>query len=310
MSTPHIPVMLAEVLKTLSPKDGEIYIDGTFGAGGYSRAILSAATCTVYALDRDPDARIFAEALMQEFPERFIFIVGNFAQMCELLAEKGVQEVDGVVLDLGVSSMQLDRAERGFSFRADGPLDMRMGQNGISAADFLNDAEEEEIANVIYEFGEEKASRRIARAVVEYRAEKPIERTGELADIVRSVVPRSGDKDPATRTFQGLRIYVNDELGAVERGLKAAEKMLKPQGRLVVVTFHSLEDRIVKRFTHAAAGKLGGVSRHIPFAAAAKPAAFTLPRPEKYTVSDAEAKANPRARSATLRTAIRTEALL
>ncbi len=308
-ATPHIPVMLPEVLASLAPKDGEIYVDGTFGAGGYSRAILEAAQCHVYAIDRDPDAKAFASVLEREFPDRFAFLVGNFSDMCALLAAKGISAVNGVVLDIGVSSMQLDRAERGFSFRQDGPLDMRMSQSGISAADLVNNLEEAEIADLLYLYGEERASRRIARAIVEARAVAPIERTSQLRDICARVLGRSGDTDPATRSFQALRIRVNDELGELERGLTQAERLLAPKGRLVVVTFHSLEDRIVKRFTHSRCGKLGGVSRHMPdiSGGGATLPAFFLPRPEKLKASNEEARRNPRARSATLRRAVRTE---
>ena len=302
MSAPHIPVMLSEMLHALSPRDGGIYVDGTFGAGGYSRAILTAARCKVFALDRDPDTRAFAEALEAEFPGRFVWIVGNFSDMCRLLAAHGVQGVDGVVLDLGVSSMQLDRPERGFSFQKDGPLDMRMGKTGLSAAEFLSAADERAIADVIYAYGEEHASRRIARAIVQARAEAPIETTLRLARIVEQAVGRTGKTHPATRTFQALRIHINDEMGEVERGLEQAQALLSPGGRLVVVTFHSLEDRMVKRFTHSRCGKFGGASRHVPETASSAPAPiFFLPRPEKTKVSAAEAEANPRARSATLR---------
>jgi 16S rRNA (cytosine1402-N4)-methyltransferase len=262
----------------------------------------------VYGIDRDPNAKIFAENLSHEFPGRFAWLVGNFADMCALLAEQGVEAVDGIVLDLGISSMQIDQPERGFSFRHDGPLDMRMAQSGMSAADFLNSADEADIADVLYTYGEERMSRRIAKAIVAARAEKPIERTQELAALVKSVVGYAGDKDPATRTFQGLRIHINDELSSVTRALEAAEKLLKPGGRLVVVTFHSLEDRLVKRFTHSRCGKFEGASRHVPQARGAGLPSFSLPRPEKIKVSDAEAKLNPRSRSATLRAAIRTDA--
>ncbi len=264
MTAPHIPVMLDEVIEALKPVDGEVYVDGTLGAGGYTRAILKAARCKVLGIDQDPHAEEFAEALTQEHPGRFAWLVGNFADMCELLAAQGVEHVDGVVLDLGISSMQIDQPERGFSFRHDGPLDMRMGQRGMSAAEFLNSAEEAEIADVLYTYGEERASRRIAKAIIAARAEKPIERTAELAALVKKVVGYAGDKDPATRTFQGLRIHINDELGALTRALAAAEQLLKPGGRLVVVTFHSLEDRLVKRFTHSRCGKFEGASRHVP----------------------------------------------
>jgi 16S rRNA (cytosine1402-N4)-methyltransferase len=283
-----------------------VYVDGTFGAGGYSRAILSAAACTVIALDQDPTTHAFAEKLAAEFGERFVFIAGNFGDMCELLAARGVERVDGVVLDLGVSSMQLDESGRGFSFRHDGPLDMRMGAHGTTAAELVNNAAELELADILYRYGEERMSRRIAKFIVQARAEAPITRTSELAAVVARAVGRTGDKDPATRTFQGIRIHLNDELGALERGLEAAETLLKPGWRLVVITFHSLEDRIVKRFTHSRSGKLEGASRHRPHAAGGGGLpSFSLCRPEKIRVSDEEARANPRARSATLRAARR-----
>lgn len=309
---PHKPVMLSEMLQALAPKDKGIYIDGTFGAGGYSRAILRAADCQVYAIDRDPSTRKFAQRLEEEFADRFVWLMGNFSDMCSLAAMHGVQSVDGIVLDIGVSSMQLDEPERGFSFRHDGPLDMRMSGPeegaGTSAADVINSASEAELADIFYYYGEEKMARRIAAAVVEARTTKPIMRTHQLAEVIRGVVGRHGKTDPATRSFQGLRIYVNREFEALENGLKAAESMLAPGGRLVVVTFHSLEDRIVKRFTHSRCGKLGEQSRHLPDPVMAVEAPrFFLPKPEKRLASEEETRENPRARSATLRTMIRHE---
>jgi 16S rRNA (cytosine1402-N4)-methyltransferase len=299
----HRPVMLDEMLDWLDPQDNGVYIDGTFGAGGYSRAILRAADCHVFAIDRDPSTKRFAEKLEQEFPERFIWILGNFCDMCSLVAMHGVRETNGIVLDLGVSSMQFDQAERGFSFRNDGPLDMRMSLEGQSAADVVNTASEEELADIFYYYGEERSARKIANAIVTSRALGPITRTQQLAEIVRGVVGRSpGKTDPATKSFQGLRIHVNHELQDLENGLKAAEGMLAPGGRLVVVTFHSLEDRIVKRFTHSRCGKLGEHSRHLPEKAAAADApSFFLPKPEKRVSTDAEIAENPRSRSATMR---------
>lgn len=310
--TPHLPVMVDEVAAALKPADGGIVVDGTFGAGGYTRAILKAAHCRVYGIDQDPDVAQFAEAVMREFPGRFAWLVGNFADMCSLLAAQGVEAVDGVVLDLGVSSMQIDQPERGFSFRTDGPLDMRMGRHGTTAAELLAEAGEEEIADILYTYGEERAARRIARAIVRARDEQPITRTAELASLVRGIVG-GGEKDPATRTFQALRIHINHELDALARGLEAAEALLKPGGRLVVVTFHSLEDRLVKRFTHSRSGKLGGASRHLPpfrkdGTGDVRLPTFFLPRPEKIRVGEREARANTRARSATLRLAVRTDA--
>ncbi len=302
---PHIPVMLPEVIHALSPKTDEVFVDGTFGAGGYSRAILEAAPCRVFAIDRDPDARKFAENLEQEFPNRFVFLAGNFSDMCALLQAHGIVSVQGVVLDIGVSSMQIDQPERGFSFRNNGPLDMRMSRQGLSAADIVNNASEAELADVLFHYGEERAGKRIARAIVQARAEERIETTRRLSEIIAHTVGRGGSTDPATRSFQALRIKVNDELGELERGLEAAERMLAPGGRLVVVTFHSLEDRIVKRFTHSRCGKFGGVSRHLPEANAGPLPVFLLPRPHKVRCSVEESKANPRARSATMRVAVR-----
>lgn len=299
----HVSVMLDEVLDVLQPREGGIYVDGTFGAGGYSAGILQRAKCRVFAIDRDPSTERFAEALQQRFPGGLVWLAGNFADMCDLLAQQGVSEVDGVVLDLGVSSMQLNEAARGFSFRNDGPLDMRMSQQGMSAADVVATADEQELADILYYYGEEKQSRRIARAIVQARAEQPITRTSQLAEIIRTAIGgRFQKSDPATRSFQALRIHVNQEFAAIEEGLAAAERLLRPGGRLVVVTFHSLEDRIVKRFIHSRCGKLGESSRHVPEKAVVSAAPrFFCPRPEKRTPSEAEIAANPRSRSATLR---------
>jgi 16S rRNA (cytosine1402-N4)-methyltransferase len=303
--------MLNEMLDWLAPKDGGIYIDGTFGAGGYSRAILKKADCKVYAIDRDPNTREFADLLAADFPERFVWILGNFADMCALVNAHGVTSVDGIVLDLGVSSMQLDTAGRGFSFRNDGDLDMRMSGEGVNAADIINSASVDELADIFYYYGEEKAARRVARAVVAARGVQPITRTVQLAEIIRAALPgKPGKTHPATRSFQGLRIYINQEFDAIESGLKASEQLLGNGGRLVVVSFHSLEDRIVKRFTHSRCGKLGERSRHLPelrnkpgYMAGAP--SFFLPRPEKRTASAKELEANPRARSATMRMMMR-----
>ena len=308
MSVAHKPVMLNEMLEWVAPRDNGVYIDGTFGAGGYSRAMLHAADCRVFAIDRDPTTKAFAQKLEEEFPDRFVWLLGNFSDMCSLVAMHGIRAVDGIVLDLGVSSMQLDQAERGFSFRNDGPLDMRMADHGSNAADIVNSADENELADIFYYYGEEKLSRRIAHAIVEARVIAPITRTNQLADIIRKVVGHKGGHkaDPATRSFQGLRIYVNQEFESLENGLKAAEDMLAPGGRMVVVTFHSLEDRIVKRFTHSRCGKLGEDSRHMPKLSAALAAdggapRFFLPKPEKRIAGDEELAGNPRARSATMR---------
>ena len=307
----HNPVMLTEMLEWLAPKDGEIYVDGTFGAGGYSRAILKAANCNVYAIDRDPSTKVFAENLEKEFPERFVWLLGNFADMCDLLAQNDVASVDGIVLDLGVSSMQLDIAQRGFSFRNDGALDMRMSAEGMSAADVVNNAEESELADIFYYYGEEKAARKIARAIVAARATQPITHTVQLAEIIRAAIPgKPGKIHPATRSFQALRIYVNKEFDAIESGLAASEKLLGKGGRLVVVSFHSLEDRIVKRFTHSRCGKLGEHSRHMPelvSGAAANAPAFFLAKPEKRKAGNKEIEVNPRSRSATMRMMVRSK---
>lgn len=299
---PHKPVMLSEMIDWLNPVDKATYVDGTFGAGGYSRAILSAADCRVFAIDRDPSTKVFAETLEHEFPGRFVWLCGNFADMCSLVAMHGVTSVNGVVLDLGVSSMQLDRADRGFSFRHDGPLDMRMGDSGMSAADVIASADEKELADILYYYGEEKAARHIAKVIVAARAETPITRTSQLAEIIRAAVGGKHSKtDPATKSFQALRIHINQEFDSIENGLKAAESILAPKGRLVVVTFHSLEDRLVKRYYHSRCGRLGEHSRHVPERHAEDAPHFFLPKPEKRTPSDAEIAENPRARSATMR---------
>lgn len=300
----HVPVMLAEVLSLLAPAAGETYADGTFGGGGYAEAILSAAPCVLYAIDRDPQAIARGAALAARFPGRLHLIEGRFGDMVALLAERGVTRLDGVVLDLGVSSFQLDDPARGFSFRLDGPLDMRMEARGPSAADLVNTLSERELADLLWTFGEERAARRIARAIVAARAEAPITTTGRLAAIIHRVVPRDASgQDPATRSFQALRIRVNDELGEIERGLAAAARLLAPGGRLVVVAFHSLEDRIVKRFLAEATGRAPGASRHDPaaLAAPAPPPRFALLTPRALRPTAAEVAANPRARSARLR---------
>lgn len=310
MSDPrHSPVMLAEVLQNLAPAAGEIYVDGTFGAGGYTRGILNAADCKVIAIDRDPTVTPTVEQFRQEYDTRFDFLLGRFGDMEALLAAHGVHQVDGIVLDIGVSSMQLDQSERGFSFKEDGPLDMRMSGEGLSAADIVNRYEEKDLADILFIYGEERESRRIARAIVKKREEQAIERTGELANIVRSVVRVSPKekKDPATRTFQALRIYVNEELKELERALDAAVRLLAPKGRLVVVVFHSLEDRIVKRFLAERSRTDAGVSRHMPMSTqeAAKPS-FELLTKKAVLPGDEEMQRNPRARSAKLRAAVRT----
>jgi len=304
-------VLLAEVIESLRPQDGAVYIDGTFGAGGYTRAILKAADCSVLALDRDPSAIIGGQALKKEFGDRLTLLESRFSELDEVAREQGVAPVDGIVLDIGVSSMQLDEAGRGFSFMADGPLDMRMSSSGASAADVVNEADEEDLAGIIYVFGEERRSRAIARAIVKARSESPIATTRVLAEVVsRAVGGRRGDdQHPATRTFQALRIYVNDELGELARALAAAEHVLKPAGRLVVVTFHSLEDRIVKRFLQERSGKESQVSRHLPpQSVKLQLPSFEIVNPRPLTPSKAELEVNPRARSARLRAAVRTDA--
>lgn len=299
----HIPVLLQEMLDALAPRDGGIYLDGTFGGGGYTAALLSAAACTVWAIDRDPQAIARGADLAAQFPGRLHLLEGNFADLLALLTARGVAALDGVVLDLGVSSFQLDTPERGFSFRAEGPLDMRMGRVGPTAADLVNTLAERDLADILYALGEERASRRIARAIVAARAAAPIETTTHLAEIIRSVLPpdRSG-LDPATRSFQALRIQVNDELAAIETALADAANLLRPGGRLVVVAFHSLEDRIVKRFMVEAAGRAAAPSRHDPRGLQARPApSFRLLTPRAVRPGASEITTNARARSARLR---------
>jgi 16S rRNA (cytosine1402-N4)-methyltransferase len=301
----HIPVLVREVVDALQPAGGERYLDGTFGAGGYTMALLDKADCQVIALDRDPDAIAAGQALAARYPSRLLLIEGRFGDMVELLQAEGVQEVDGVALDLGVSSMQFDQAERGFSFRASGPLDMRMEKRGQSAADIVNEADEAELADIFWRYGEERRSRRVAHAIVEQRKLKRIETTGELAEIVRRAVGVSAkdESDPATRAFQALRIAVNDELGELERGLAAAEQVLAPGGRLAVVSFHSLEDRAVKDFVRARSGRTPAPSRHAPPRVEPRPATLRDLSRKPVSPSAAEVSANPRARSARLRVA-------
>src|SRR5215470_7461648 len=301
----HFPVLLNEVVEALRPTGGERYLDGTFGAGGYTRALLDKTDCQVIALDRDPDAIAAGQALAERYPSRLLLIEGRFGDMADLLEAEGVREVDGVALDLGVSSMQFDRPERGFSFRASGPLDMRMEKRGASAADLVNDADEAELADIFWRYGEERRSRRVARAVVEQRKTKRIDTTAELAEIVRRAVGPSAkdESDPATRAFQALRIAVNDELGELERGLVAAEQVLAPGGRLAVVSFHSLEDRAVKEFVRARSGRTPAPSRHAPPRPAQQAATLREVTRRPVMPSDAEVAANPRARSARLRVA-------
>lgn len=304
---PHIPVLLEEVIAALDPQPGDVIVDATFGAGGYTRRLLDAGA-TVHAFDRDPDAiaagRGWPETV--ENPPRLVLHPRRFSEMVAALAEVDIARVDGVVMDIGVSSMQLDQAARGFAFSSDGPLDMRMSQQGMSAADFLNGADESEIADVLYRYGEERQSRRVARAII---AARPLSSTGDLAHVVRKALGyRSGaPKDPATRSFQAIRIHVNAELEELECGLLAAEQVLGMGGRLAVVTFHSLEDRIVKHFLREAAGAVAGGSRHLPQTSVAFVPTFCDMR-KPVRPDDAEIARNPRARSATLRSATRTAA--
>ena len=303
----HIPVMREEVLDALAPRDGGAYVDGTFGLGGYTRAILAAADTMVWAIDRDPAAVAHGAGLAREVGGRLTLLQGRFGEMDVLLHAAGVRQVDGVVLDLGVSSPQLDDAARGFSFRFDGPLDMRMERSGPTAAEIVNTMAEDELAELIGRLGEERRARRVARAIVEARAQAPITRTSELAAIIRRVVPQGGSRiDPATRTFMALRLHVNAELDELDAGLVAAETLLAPGGRLVVVSFHSLEDRRVKTFLQTRAGALPSGSRHLPPAAPRRAPSFRLLHRGALKPGVAETGRNPRARSARLRTAERT----
>jgi 16S rRNA (cytosine1402-N4)-methyltransferase len=301
----HIPVLAREVIDALQPRDGGRYVDGTFGAGGYATAMLDRADCQVIAIDRDPDAIAAGQALAARYAPRLRLIEGRFGDMAELLSAEGVDDVDGVALDLGVSSMQFDRAERGFSFRNSGPLDMRMEKNGSSAADLVNQADEVELADIFWRYGEERRSRRVARAIVEARKAKRIETTGELAEIVRRAVGPSAkdESDPATRAFQALRIAVNDELGELERGLAAADSVLAPGGRLAVVSFHSLEDRAVKEYVRQRAGRTPSPSRHAPPRAVERETTLRDLTRKPVLPTASEVASNPRARSARLRVA-------
>ena len=304
----HAPVMEAEIVEALAPKDGGVYIDATFGGGGYTRAILRAANCTVYGFDRDPSAIEKAKSWIDEFGGRIILINRPFGEMKDELDERGVGAVDGVVFDLGVSSMHLDEAERGFSFMRDGPLSMRMDGGKPDASDVIAQAAANDLSRIFKAYGEEKKAGHIAKAIVRARDEAPITGTLQLAEIIERAAPQRGSKiHPATRVFQALRIFVNDELGQLIDGLRAAERLLKPAGRLVVVTFHSLEDRIVKRFLNARIAKPGGGSRHAP-PVEPHAASFELVAKKALAANDDEVRANPRARSAKLRAAIRLDA--
>ena len=302
-TTPHIPVLLRPLLRAVSPVKG-VWLDGTFGAGGYSRALLDQGAECVFGVDRDPLAFEMAAGWASQYGDRLKLVQGVFSRMDEYASD-----LDGIVLDLGVSSMQLDLAERGFSFMKDGPLDMRMSQNGESAADIVNEASETEIADILFLFGEERASRRIAKSIVRERAIEPITRTLRLASIIEGCLPRSkpGQSHPATRSFQGLRIAVNNEYGELFEGLMAAERALKPGGQLAVVTFHSVEDRMVKRFFQARSGGEGRANRYAPETEVVKPQ-FELLSKKAIGPDDQELEENPRSRSAKLRVASRTDA--
>jgi 16S rRNA (cytosine1402-N4)-methyltransferase len=304
---PHIPVLGRPAVHFLDVRDGGVYIDGTFGAGGYTRAILAAANCKDIAIDRDPRALARGADLVAASQGRLTLIEDYFSNLEHIARAAGCETVDGVVLDLGVSSMQLDEAARGFSFRLDGPLDMRMGASGASAADVVAAASERDLADIIFQLGEERRSRAVARAIVKAREQTPITTTAALADVVASVVrSRPGDIHPATRTFQALRIFVNDELGELVGALAASERILKPGGRLVAVSFHSLEDRIVKSFLSRRAETRAG-SRHAPEVKRAQPS-FRVLTKRPVTADEDEVARNPRARSAKLRAAERTAA--
>ena len=302
-SAPHVPVLLRPLLAAVQPITGH-WLDGTFGAGGYARAFLDAGAETLTAVDRDPLAFEMASAWAQDYGARLVMQQGTFSKLDEYASD-----LDGVVLDLGVSSMQLDQADRGFSFQKDGPLDMRMSQSGPSAADLVNEASEEALADILYLFGEERASRRIAKAIGRARSEAPLSRTRDLAKVVESCLPRSkpGQAHPATRSFQALRIAVNDEYGELFQGLMAAERALKPGGQLAVVTFHSVEDRMVKRFFAARSGKSQTTNRYAP-EIEKEPPQFTIKTRKAVGPDDVELAENPRSRSAKLRVGVRTDA--
>jgi 16S rRNA (cytosine1402-N4)-methyltransferase len=304
---PHVPVLIGAIIERVSPVSG-LWLDGTFGAGGYARALLDAGADRVIGVDRDPEALERAAAWSHEYGDRLTLRAGRFGELDRIAAEAGAPSLDGVALDIGVSSMQIDQAARGFSFQKDGPLDMRMGQAGPSAADLVNTASEAELADILFQLGEERASRRIAKAIVAERAEAPFETTSRLAGLLERLMPRSkpGQPHPATRSFQALRIAVNDELGELVRGLAAAETALAPGGLLAVVTFHSLEDRVVKRFLQARSGGAPRGSRFAPEAEAEAPR-FELMTRRAVTADAAEIAANPRARSAKLRIARRLD---
>ena len=306
----HVPVLLEEVVALLEPRNGALYVDGTFGCGGYSKALLTSAVCNVVAIDRDPHARDSAEKMKAGYGGRFDFVGGNFGSMDSYLKARGVARVNGgIVLDLGVSSTQLSDASRGFSFRHDGPLDMRMEAAGLDAMTFVNQASEKELAGVILGYGEERRALSVAKAIVAARKERPISRTRELATIIRRVVKKSADGlDPATRTFQAIRVHINNELDELASGLVAAEKILTTGGRLVVVSFHSLEDRLVKTFFRERVGRGSNPSRQRPAVKAGRSPSFRLLTARPVRAKACEISANPRARSARLRAVERTSA--
>jgi 16S rRNA (cytosine1402-N4)-methyltransferase len=306
VSEGHIPVLLSEVVEALSPRDGAHYIDGTFGGGGYARAFLEAGKCRVLGIDRDPDAIARGRLMALHYEGRLTLALGRYSELDRLLGEAGEAGTDGVVLDLGVSSFQFDEGARGFSFRLDGPLDMRMSLSGPTAADIVNTMDEAELARIIATLGEERFARRVARAIV---AARPLSRTGELADVVARALGPAALRQPihpATRTFQALRLYVNDELGELTRGLEAAERVLRTHGRLIVVAFHSLEDRIVKQFLAARSSARPQGSRHAPERREQQPQTFKLLAKNPRAPGANELSRNPRARSAKLRVAERT----
>lgn len=309
LSSAHMPVLLKEVIDALAPREGGIYIDGTFGRGGYTRALLDAGAKTVFGIDRDPQAIEAGQAMEKDYAPRLQLLQGPFGAMRELVGPKACDsQIDGIALDLGVSSPQLDEAGRGFSFQDDGPLDMRMSLEGETAADIVNTRSEKELADIFYQYGEERLSRRIARRILEARARAPLTRTGELSALICQVVPQSKDGlHPATRSFQALRIAVNDELGELKRGLAAAEALLKPSGRLAVVSFHSLEDRVVKTFLRDRSGLAPQASRHAPAGPRADVPTFALLTKKPVTPTETELRVNPRARSARLRVAERLD---
>jgi 16S rRNA (cytosine1402-N4)-methyltransferase len=309
MTSPHAPVLLDEVIEALAPRKGDVIIDATFGAGGYTRAILKTGA-TVIALDRDPTVQVHADAVANDYPDTFRLIRTPFSGLADAFAQAGEAKLDGVVFDIGVSSMQLDQAERGFSFMRDGPLDMRMSDEGETAADIVNTWDHGPLAHIFKLYGDERQSGRVATAILRRRVEQPFSRTLDLAEVVEKALGgrRGAAIHPATRVFQALRIAVNDELGELRAGLEAAEATLAPGGRLAVVTFHSLEDRIVKAFLTERTGNAPGGSRHAPVAVETRKPSFTLSFKGAVEAGETELAANPRARSAKLRAAVRTDA--